>query len=149
MGLRTKEMAQREFNPNLGAFLGSLIQVCLSVKVKDGCFDSWLPCLYESSFFRTCLHSISKPFDNISLLKSNNFNLLVEIYLRTNFFSWAKYGFISVIVQKIPFLHEKWVRNIALGKATCIVYLLKEINLQSTSVCLCVLLLIFCYWELI
>lgn len=50
------------------------------------------------------LHFISKPFDNFSLFKSNNFNLLVEISFWTNFFSRAKYGLISVIVQKIPLI---------------------------------------------
>ena len=47
MNLRTKEMVQLEFNPNPGAFLFFLIQACVSVKVKDGGFDSWLLWLFE------------------------------------------------------------------------------------------------------
>lgn len=94
--LRTKKIVQHEFNPKLGAFWYSLIQASLSVKVKDGCFGSWLVCVFMSHFslglvaikMKSCLNikdillCISKSFQNVNFLfKSNNFNPLVEIYL--------------------------------------------------------------------
>ena len=74
-------------------------------------------CLYESFLFselvanrmKSCLsikddlRSISKPFHNFNFyFKSNNFNLLVEIYLWADFFGRVMFGFISIAVQDIP-----------------------------------------------
>ena len=69
-------MAQHEFIQILKH--SSLIQACLSVKVKDGCFDSWLLCVITflgllAIKMKSCLskdgsNSISKPFHNFTFL---------------------------------------------------------------------------------
>lgn len=70
------------------------------------------------------LSSISKSFHNFKFLfKSNNFYLHGEIYVWTDFWGETKFGFISIIAQKIPINFCMKMRNITLCKPACIFYL--------------------------
>lgn len=160
MDLRTKEMVQHEFIQILKH--SSLKQACLSVKVKDGCFDSWL--MFVIYFLglvaikmKSCLNikdglsSISKSFHNFNFLfKSNNFNLHSEIYLWADFLGETKFGFISVIAQKIPINFCMKMRNMTLCKPACIFYVCEgnKYPVCKCVVCQCVFVCAFAHFPL-